>query len=125
MLRNMYCPVQSWTCLTVGLIMTTGSVDKILVCRLKWNILHTDCGSLVPPLHGDVDTSSGTQFGDLASYTCDTGYRLVGTNVRNCTATGDWSLSQAACIIYGMRFYILLNTQSCFRVNCINTTNVL
>ena len=47
-----------------------------------------DCGSLLAPSNGAVDTSSGTTFMMTATYTCNTGYVRVGSESRTCVASG-------------------------------------
>ena len=56
-----------------------------------------DCGSLTNPANGQVDLTSGTTFGQIATYSCDTGYNLVGNSTRTCQATETWSGSAPAC----------------------------
>ncbi|XP_064386146.1 uncharacterized protein LOC135334769 isoform X3 [Halichondria panicea] len=56
-----------------------------------------DCGSLTDPINGAVDTSSGTTFNQVATYTCTNGYMISGATTRTCQATGSWSPSQPTC----------------------------
>ena len=56
-----------------------------------------DCGPLADPDSGQVDTSSGTIFGSTATYTCDTGYTLSGSQTRTCGADGLWTPSEPIC----------------------------
>ena len=56
-----------------------------------------DCGSLTDPANGQVDLTSGTTFGQIATYSCSTGYNLVGDSTRTCQATGEWSGSAPTC----------------------------
>ena len=56
-----------------------------------------DCGSLTDPANGQVDLTSGTTFGQTATYSCNTGYNLVGDSTRTCQATGEWSGSAPTC----------------------------
>lgn len=52
-----------------------------------------NCGappSLTSPLNGDVEFMD-TIFLSTATYSCDTGYRLMGPIVRECQANGMWS----------------------------------
>ena len=56
-----------------------------------------DCGSLTDPANGQVDLTSGTTFGQTATYSCNTGYNLVGDSTRTCQATGVWSESAPTC----------------------------
>ena len=64
-----------------------------------------DCGSLTDPGNGQVNHTSGTTFGENATYSCNTGYNLVGDSTRTCQATGNWSGSEPTC--QGM--YIVIN----------------
>ena len=66
-----------------------------------------DCGSLTDPASGQVDLTSGTTFGQTATYSCNTGYNLVGDSTCTCQATGGWSGSAPTC--EGM-FYSAVST---------------
>ena len=59
--------------------------------------LVNDCGPLNHPDNGQVDASSGTTFGSTATYTCDTGYTLSGSQSRTCGADGMWTSTQTYC----------------------------
>ena len=56
-----------------------------------------DCGNLTDPANGQVNHSSGTTFGQTATYSCNTGYKLVGDSTHTCQATGNWSGSAPTC----------------------------
>ena len=56
-----------------------------------------DCGSLTAPANGQVDLTSGTTFNQTATYSCNTGYNLVGDSTRTCQATVEWSGSVPTC----------------------------
>ena len=56
-----------------------------------------DCGTLSNPLNGQVSHTSGTTFRQTATYSCNTGYNLVGDSTRTCQATGEWSGSEPTC----------------------------
>ena len=56
-----------------------------------------DCGNLTDPDNGQVNHTAGTTFGKTATYSCNTGYNLVGDSTRTCQATGNWSGSAPAC----------------------------
>ena len=60
-------------------------------------ILIVDCGSLTDPDNGSVDHTAGTTVGQTATYSCNTGYNLVGDSTRTCQATGNWSGSAPTC----------------------------
>ena len=56
-----------------------------------------DCGTLTDPANGQVNHTAGTTFEQTATYSCDTGYNLMGNNTRTCEATGEWSWSEPTC----------------------------
>ena len=56
-----------------------------------------DCGNLNDPANGSVSQNSGTTFGQTATYSCNTGYNLVGVSTRTCQAIGNWSGSVPTC----------------------------
>ena len=56
-----------------------------------------DCGSLTDPANGQVTHVAGTALGQTATYSCDTGYNLVGDSTRTCQAEGNWTGSAATC----------------------------
>ena len=56
-----------------------------------------DCGTLTDPDNGIVNHTAGTTVGQTATYSCNTGYNLVGDSTRTCQATGNWSGSEPIC----------------------------
>ena len=54
------------------------------------------CGTLANPANGQVG-HTGSTFGQTATYSCNTGYNLVGGSTRTCQATGVWSGSPPIC----------------------------
>ena len=56
-----------------------------------------DCGSLTDPANGQVDHTSGTTLGQTATYSCNTGYNVVGDSSRTCQAEVIWSGSAPTC----------------------------
>ena len=56
-----------------------------------------DCGSLPDPANGQVGQPAGTSLGQIAIYSCNTGYNLVGNSTRTCQAIGNWSGSAPTC----------------------------
>ena len=56
-----------------------------------------DCGNLTDPDNGSVNHTPGTAFGQTATYSCDTGYNLVGDSTRTCQATEEWSGTAPTC----------------------------
>ena len=57
-----------------------------------------DCGTLNTPMNGEVSHFNGTTFRQTATYSCNTGYNLVGDNARMCEVDGMWSGSEPTCI---------------------------
>ena len=80
------------------------------------------CSQLVDPSNGRVDTSTGTSFGDVARYSCDTGYTLNGPAERTCQANREWSGSIPTCeseiYIIGVQHVLHVVTVACvYRVS--------
>ena len=68
-----------------------------------------DCGTLTDPANGQVNHTAGTTFGQTASYSCDTGYNLMGDSTRTCQATGIWSGSDPTCqglLLLELEYYV-------------------
>ncbi|CAH1248686.1 CSMD3 [Branchiostoma lanceolatum] len=71
-------------CLATGAWSDTAPQCERKTCRL-----------LLPPLHGVV--SGGHHFGDVATYTCNTGYDLIGSHSRTCQDNQLWAGSPPIC----------------------------
>lgn len=56
-----------------------------------------DCGALLDPDNGQVNHTYGTTFGKTATYSCNSGYILVGVTTRTCQETKSWSESEPTC----------------------------
>ena len=54
------------------------------------------CPFLSPPMYGDLSIN-GFSVGKMAVVTCDTGYVLTGSGVRQCTSSG-WDGTEADCV---------------------------
>ena len=88
-------------CLHNGTCSIVGGNAECSNCDPGWSgtlcdVPH-DCGAppaVNPPLN--VDSSGGTLLGDTITYSCDSGYDLVGNAIRTCTASG-WSDSEPTC----------------------------
>ena len=73
------------------------STDDLHVLSLQTAV---SCGTLANPGNGSVSYSGGTTYGHRATYSCNTGYNLVGGSTRRCqarTTTGFWSGSASTC----------------------------
>ena len=76
-----------------------------------------NCDTLTNPANGQVSHTAGTTFGQIATYSWNTGYDLVGDNTRMCQATGVWSENVPIC--HGM-FLLKLD---CYTVSKTITQN--
>ena len=52
---------------------------------------------MADPVNGQVNHTAGTTFRQTATYSCKTGYSLVGDSTHTCQATGIWSGSAPTC----------------------------
>jgi len=55
------------------------------------------CGGLPSPPNGNK-IGTLTVYGATAIFTCNTGYTLVGSHVRECLANGLWSGAETQCL---------------------------
>ena len=82
----------------MGRILATENSSRCVNLHFIFVILAvSDCGSLTDVVNGSVTHTSGTAFGGTATYSCNTGYNLVGDSTRTCQATGVWSGSAPTC----------------------------
>ena len=52
-----------------------------------------DCGVPDSPSNGNVTLTNGdTQYGAIATYSCNSGYTLTGTTDRQCQSNGQWDI---------------------------------
>ena len=62
----------------------------------------SDCGGLSSPGNGSVSTEEQTTtYGQVANYTCNPGYTLIGEQSRTCQQDGNWSGSPPVCEVKG------------------------
>ena len=82
---------------------TPHSVEFLCVtAHVTPHFFFSDCGPLLDPVNGSVNISSGTTFSKKAFYSCDSGFRVTGGNIRICTADG-WSGMAPVCAVTGNR----------------------
>ena len=90
-------------------------------------MLVPNCGPLMDPANGQVVTSSGTTLGSTATYTCDTGYTLSGSQTRTCQMNETWSLFAPVCegmvfihfkfgTLVGMSTVLCITVHFCFQL---------
>ena len=58
-------------------------------------------------MNGSVDHTAGTTVEQTATYSCNTGYNLVGDGTHTCQAAGNWSGRAPTC--QGVCVYELIN----------------
>jgi len=56
-----------------------------------------NCGVLGNPTNGMVATSNGTDYNDVATYTCNATFTMSGSPTRTCQANGQWSGTAPSC----------------------------
>ena len=70
--------------------------------------LYPGCPIPLPPVHGNVDDSNGRAAGDTITYSCDSGYRLVGEITRECRDDTTWSGNDPVCYIGKICYLVYL-----------------
>ena len=88
-------------------IMTSSRCRNLRTCNIFLILTTVDCGPLTDPANGQVDHTYGTTVEQNATYSCNTGYNLVGDSIRTCQATGNWSGGAPTC--QGVYVYELIN----------------
>ena len=58
-----------------------------------------DCDVLSNPANGAVDITTGTTYGEQATYSCNVGYNLVGNAQTLCMADGNWETTPTCQIV--------------------------
>ena len=76
-----------------------------------------DCDTLADPINGQVTHTAGMTLGQTATYSCNTGYNLVGNSTRTCQATGVWSGSEPTCQGMLLEKYMMLSLQESYTLN--------
>ena len=71
--------------------------DELRLSYVFLSLTAVDCGNLTDPANGQVNHTTGTTFRQTATYSCNTGYNLVGNSTRTCQASGNWSGSAPTC----------------------------
>lgn len=56
-----------------------------------------DCGIVKIPLDGSIVGPNRTTFPNSLTFTCDRGFLLKGSRVRQCQANATWSGSETYC----------------------------
>jgi len=65
-------------------------------------LISVSCPSLIDPSNGMINCTLGDDgvpsYEDTCSFTCNTGYELIGNDTRTCQSDGSWSGSDTNCI---------------------------
>eukprot|EP00058_Branchiostoma_floridae_P019747 XP_002605237.1 hypothetical protein BRAFLDRAFT_92290 [Branchiostoma floridae] len=72
------------------------------------------CTKLTPPANGAV--TGPNYYGNMATFTCNPGYKLVGTSTRTCQSDGTWSGGSPICRAECRHGYKLV-AQTCIKVS--------
>ena len=67
-----------------------------MMCHHKLLSLSVRCSNLPNPSNGRVN-QQGNEPGDRATYTCNSGYELIGSSTRICQTNGQWSGDAPTC----------------------------
>jgi len=80
----------------LAVVSMVDSIQKSTVLPNPFFPVAVDCGGLPSPANGQVDTGT-TTFGSTAAYSCNNGYTLSGSAMRNCLADATWSGTKPTC----------------------------
>lgn len=80
---------------TTHICMETGWSGIAPVCAL------VDCGLPESIANGSISAEEGTTYQQVATYSCNYSYALMGVNTRRCLATGNWSDEKPSCVYFG------------------------
>ena len=67
-----------------------------------YNVIDIQCYNLSEPANGEITSCSSGRVcvgyeGDTCSFTCNTGYELIGSDTRTCQSDGSWNGSDIKC----------------------------
>ena len=66
-------------------------------CKQPHTHTAVDCGPLPNPANGQTMAPSGTTFNNMATYSCNPGFVLIGDTSQTCGSNGMWSPDAPAC----------------------------
>ena len=88
-----------WPSTKTQTIILTGWLKYILIFLILCYIIFKsakDCGSIATPLNG-TKHGNDTTYPNKVTLTCDDGFDLKGSHVRECKSDGVWSGEDALC----------------------------
>lgn len=66
-------------------------------CTFVVQVARKSCIKLQPPSHGNLSLSCGFSFGSQVNFTCNRGFKLIGSRERFCKKDGSWSGNTTKC----------------------------
>ena len=100
--RWVYEDIATYTCISGW--VPVGGITPSATCgaggsfgTIGGSCERANCGVLDDPGNGLVNLGEGTRFEADATYSCNSGYRLVGDATRTCTSAGTWSGLAPSC----------------------------
>ena len=87
------------------------------------DVFLTDCGLIESPADGSVTYSnSATTYQEVATFSCDIGFDLIGDTSRTCMDDGMWGGASPVCQIKGkvyfnVLFHALLLPEHLFKIH--------
>ncbi|XP_064386286.1 P-selectin-like [Halichondria panicea] len=88
-----------------GYTLTGGNTTRVCVAKGSWSgsppICQFTCSDLTVPANGVISYTmvSPRPVDTVATYTCDTGFILIGSETITYLSTGNWSSSPSSCQI--------------------------
>ena len=73
-----------------------GEYSNVTIGALPFVHLVVDCFGLANPTNGQVSLNM-TTFGEVANYSCNEGYVLMGPSAQTCQSSGNWTENAPLC----------------------------
>ncbi|XP_064386504.1 sushi, von Willebrand factor type A, EGF and pentraxin domain-containing protein 1-like [Halichondria panicea] len=91
-------------CTVVGYQLSSSTITRTCQSTRMWSgssliCNPVSCGSPPTITNGMMISSTGTTFGETATYTCSTGYQRSGSATITCQASGSWSTAPVCTAI--------------------------
>jgi hypothetical protein len=82
-------------------------MTNVLLLWILLTSLFTDCGTLTAPVDGDV-SMTGSFYLDTATFVCEQGYNMTGSQTLTCQYGGSWNGSPPTCLWGGSGNWLFL-----------------
>ena len=73
-----------------------GIAHNFLIYIFIYFLVAVDCGSIIVPQNGSK-VGQETTYPYSIKFSCDEGFILLGSTIRNCLAIGTWSGTETLC----------------------------